>query len=66
MILLGTEVGLYESTDNGESWIPNSMGINGSEINVIQNFGDTLYAGANTGLFVSVDKGLTWTKKAMV
>ncbi|MBI5215642.1 MAG: hypothetical protein HY960_07800 [Ignavibacteriae bacterium] len=61
IILAGTEVGIYRSTNLGDSWVPS--GLTSIRIASLEKDSNgTIYAGTgNTGIYKSTDKGVTWT-----
>ena len=59
------ETYIYASKDFGQSWQSLNGNLKGEVIKAItedQKNPDVLYAGAETGLFVSVDRGATWNR----
>lgn len=57
------KIGIYYSTDNGDSWIPaRSTDSSGAEnLLFFAADHDTLYAGGFMGLYRSTDSGINWT-----
>ena len=51
--------GVYHSTDGGESWLP--LWNSEETVRAILPYEGVILAGANPGMFVSVDGGITWT-----
>ncbi|MEZ4734196.1 MAG: hypothetical protein R3E79_44445 [Caldilineaceae bacterium] len=63
-LYVGTESdGIYDSTDGGATWQPLSSHLTGQPINclAISPDGQTLLAGAEHGVYGSVDGGRRWT-----
>lgn len=61
-LYLGTEVGVYKSTDGGKKWIY-SAGLGTLFISTLiidPSNPDTVYAGTNGGVFKSANRGLSW------
>lgn len=59
------ETYIYASKDFGQSWQSINGNLKGEVIKAItedQKNPDVLYAGAETGLFLSVDRGATWSR----
>jgi len=59
------ETYMYASKDFGQSWQSLNGNLKGEVIKAItedQKNPDVLYAGAETGLFLSVDRGATWNR----
>ncbi len=59
------ETYIYATKDFGQSWTSLNGNLKGEAIKCItedQKNADVLYAGAETGLFVSTDRGATWTR----
>lgn len=61
LLLAGTSKGLFQSTDDGDTWslvagLPEWLSVNTLVVS-----GDAIYAGANTGLFRSTGNGVSWT-----
>lgn len=63
MVLLGTDVGVYMSSDQGQSWSEKNNGLADSEtIHSFDSFKGGLYAGAQGILYKSEDDGESWTE----
>jgi len=60
-ILAGTDnpYGFYISSDNGNSWIADSV-FPGTAYSMVKS-GTNIFAAASGGVFLSTDSGLTWT-----
>ncbi|MEN7550621.1 discoidin domain-containing protein [Rapidithrix thailandica] len=59
--------GVYESTDDGQSWAPSNTGMAGTTVGRLEvdpNNVSTLLAATNQGIYKSTDGGHTWTKKS--
>jgi len=54
---------IFYSTDQGVSWNPLVNGLATYEVNGIVELGDYLFAGTSSGVFMSMDGGLTWIEK---
>ena len=65
-LFAGTDVGIFRSTDGGETWTSANKGLRVSPDNILPNIlvltqkGNTLYAGTNGALFYSTDSGDSW------
>jgi photosystem II stability/assembly factor-like uncharacterized protein len=62
ILLIGTEEGLYISTNNGASWEKNLSGLGNFSIQALAESGETIYAGSTKGLFQSTDNASSWTR----
>ncbi len=54
---------IFKSTDYGKTWVSIASNIPGGPVNVVREdprVKDILYAGTDTGVYVSRDAGLTW------
>jgi len=60
-LFIGTEAGVWVTTDNGESWKPANSGINTSGVGYIAVRDNRLLVGAFGGVYASADNGNTWT-----
>lgn len=61
MVLLGTNNGVYMSSDQGQSWSAKNNGLEDSEtIYSFDSFGSKLFAGAQGILYKSEDDGESW------
>jgi len=61
-ILVGTEIGVFISSDSGKTWKSKIEGLPQSPTNVLARNQTRLFCGTRTGLFVSENKGKNWTK----
>jgi ligand-binding sensor domain-containing protein len=52
--------GLYRSENLGETWITSDEFLAGKIINTLIKFNNSLYAGTNSGVYISSDMGLFW------
>ncbi len=60
-IFIGTESGVYESTDSGTSWQKRSKGLPNTYIYSLAGRGPNLFAGTyQSGVYRSTDDGATW------
>ncbi len=60
-IFAGTEGdGIFFSIDNGENWIDRNNGLQDKVIHTIFINGKTIYAGTETGAYVSTNNGISW------
>lgn len=58
-----TDVGLFQSSDYGETWqIENTFKAFSSVTSILQD-GNDLFVGTNKGIFHSSDLGINWTEK---
>jgi photosystem II stability/assembly factor-like uncharacterized protein len=60
-IFAGTDIGVYSSTDNGESWEKILMSYNIYSLTIGAN--GYIYAGNYNGIYRSIDNGNHWTQK---
>ena len=70
LVLAGTNIGIFRSTDRGDTWTPASAGLRSSAINALAvdpQDPSSVWAigsgfdGNHSGLFRSADAGLTWS-----
>jgi photosystem II stability/assembly factor-like uncharacterized protein len=54
----GTGIGIYRSTDGGESW--NHVDLDVLDVPVLAQCEDYIYAATDGGVMISVDQGETW------
>lgn len=62
-ILVGTNRGIFKSTDGGKSWFEGNQGLYNLDISVIESDpidNQVLYAGAKKGIFKSINGGESW------
>ncbi|HEX5315917.1 MAG TPA: hypothetical protein VFX22_04620, partial [Candidatus Kapabacteria bacterium] len=52
--------GIYRSSDSGLSWLPSATGLSDSFVHAVITMGTSLYAGTDSGSFVSIDSGRSW------
>lgn len=63
-VFVGTNNGVYFTSDNGASWIDKSSNLTNKDIRTVDVVGDILYVGTyGDGLFMSTDYGDTWISK---
>lgn len=60
LIFVGTGIGMYISTDNGDSWAQINNGLTTTEVNAIATKGDSIYVGTIYGAYISTDNGNNW------
>ncbi|MEZ5356732.1 MAG: hypothetical protein R2762_29185, partial [Bryobacteraceae bacterium] len=54
---------VFRSTDGGRTWSRSDRGLPGdSRINAFESFGESIFAGTDTGIFVSGDRGVGWRR----
>ena len=55
--------GIYRSTDKGNFWTENDLGLQSKELTFIAASGNNLFCGVYTsGVYISVNNGSTWVK----
>lgn len=60
-IFAGTDGdGIFVSTDDGENWTSSNKGLQDTFIHTIMIWGNTIFAGTETGVSVSTDNGENW------
>jgi Sortilin, neurotensin receptor 3, len=52
--------GIYFSDNLGDSWIKADSGMTTNKIIMLTTIGSSLYAGTNTGIFLSTNEGANW------
>lgn len=60
----GTSGSLFVSTDGGENWQPSSRGLGNRDVFALYQMPDSpnvMYAGTNTGVYRSNDRGASWS-----
>jgi hypothetical protein len=63
MVLAGSHIGIYRSSDTGRTWLPTTIGLPGYvDVLQMESAGTTVLAATSQGLFKSVDAGTTWSK----
>jgi photosystem II stability/assembly factor-like uncharacterized protein len=60
ILLAGTNVGVYRSTNNGALWTDATL--TNTAVNALFLDGTALFAGTNIGVYRSTDHGLSWTQ----
>lgn len=65
-LFVGTECGVYLSTDEGMSWTATNGGLTNTNVTSMESSGSMLFAGTNDGVFVSTDIGTSWTHTGLV
>jgi photosystem II stability/assembly factor-like uncharacterized protein len=64
-ILIGTQNGVFKSTNQGQSWAPSNIGINEPSVNNSQaqhfvKFGTAIFLQTAIDIYRSMDNGFTW------
>ncbi len=62
-VFIGTNQGMYVSTDGGDQWVPKSQGLDTklvARLLIDPNHRNVLYAGTEKGIYKSTDYGETW------
>jgi photosystem II stability/assembly factor-like uncharacterized protein len=60
----GSSGSVYSSSDDGQTWQPSSRGLGTREVYSfyqVPDNPDSIYAGTNTGIYHSTDRGSSWT-----
>ena len=57
----GTSAGVFASADYGNNWTARNSGLSDLSINTFLVRGTTIYTGNNGGLYISTNKGTTWS-----
>ncbi len=60
-LFVGTNSGVYVTSNNGASWTAASNGLTNTDIEALASIGSNLFAGTGNGIFKSVDNGANWT-----
>ena len=60
LIISVYHIGIYVSDDRGESWRKPLFNISSKGVRCLQEFNGAIYAGTDTGLWVSTDGGENW------
>ena len=61
-LLVGTEVGLFQSRNEGRTWLREVDGLPSSSIHILRKTGRRFFCGTRAGLFFSEDHGETWSR----
>lgn len=61
VIYIGTDLGVYKSTDDGQSWNPTSVGKECKALLLKEDNQDVVLAGTEIGIYRSTDGGANWT-----
>jgi photosystem II stability/assembly factor-like uncharacterized protein len=60
-VYVGTGIGIYKSTDNGDNWA--QYGMNGSQVEAVAfNSSGHVFAGTSTSVYRSTNDGASWTQ----
>ncbi|HAW09420.1 MAG TPA: hypothetical protein DCW42_09740 [Bacteroidetes bacterium] len=64
-IIVGTDSGVYISTDNGKSWYPKNSGLTNNRIQTIEVNENNIFVGTDStgGIFLSTNNGDSWLQK---
>lgn len=60
----GTDIGVFRSTDDGESWNMRSEGLPRARVHEFHFIGATLFAATNQGVFISTNEGTSWSNRS--
>jgi photosystem II stability/assembly factor-like uncharacterized protein len=61
-LIAGTDMGMYVSTDNGQSWTTRNNGLPvNAKIRALAVLNNSLFAATDTGVWSSVNEGQSWT-----
>ena len=58
--------GLYRSPDKGLSWFHVNSGLSDTRVTELVLSGDFAFAGTDSGVFVSIDRGFSWTPTSLL
>ena len=61
-IFIGTNDGVFLSTNNGSSWAQVNNGLTDKYINSLAVSGANIFAGTSDGVFLSTNNGISWTQ----
>ncbi len=61
-IIAGTYYSLYFTNDNGQNWAMDADTSSFREFHDIAQYGNKVFAATGEGVYISTDKGLTWTQ----
>jgi ligand-binding sensor domain-containing protein len=59
---VGTDAGLFLSTNNGTNWTSIGTGLIGTYVNALAFSGVNLFAATDGGIFLSNDNGISWNR----
>ncbi len=62
-LFVGTEGGIFLTSDNGTTWTPSNNGFAGGIAYAFSTIGSTIFAGADSGIYLSTDMGGSWAKE---
>ncbi len=57
--------GVYVSTNYGVNWVQSNSGITNTTVRALSLSGGNLFAGTNSGVFLSTDDGTNWTPQGL-
>ncbi len=60
-VFIGTNSGVYKSTNYGNSWLSVNSGLTNLVVNALAINGNNIYAGTNNGLYLSSNNGNSWS-----
>jgi photosystem II stability/assembly factor-like uncharacterized protein len=61
-IFVGTDKGIFLSTDNGDSWISRDSGMNGLNSYTFAKSDSNIFAGTEKGIYLSTNNGYSWNR----
>src|SRR5690606_12604042 len=62
-VFIGTEAGVYVSSDNGVNWSKSNSGWGtDNQVNQLLIRGNNIYASTYSNIYVSYNDGISWTK----
>ncbi len=62
-LFVGTEGGIFLTSDNGTSWTPSNDGFAGGIAYSFATIGSSIFVGSDSGIYLSTDMGVSWTKE---
>lgn len=61
-VLAATNTRVFASTDAGRHWAPSDSGIKNDWVGYFAVAGSTIYGGADSGVYRSLDSGISWSR----